>query len=403
LVERTLPQLESLGEDTDVNVFYQPLRTMPHSIAERARAQLARRFAEAVKTRLLPSYRELHDFLKSEYLPRARAGLALSELPLGQAWYAYLVKRSTATALTPAEIHSTGLAQVESLRGRMQAFLAETAFPGNLAGYIAYLRSDPHGRFASGEELLAAYRDLKSRAAQAVPASFAPPAVADYEIRSVPHGCEAAFPAAFYQGAALQAGRLAIVYVNATDLQVTPAYALETRSLNLGVPGHHLQRAIQLVREARPRFRRFAVFPGFSEGWGAYAASLGEELGFYKDPTTRFGALLAEMHAAAALVVDTGLHAKGWSRRQALDYLEAHTAMDETEAGAAVDRYSALPAASLAAGIGELAIRAIRQHAQQQLGAGFDTRAFHTELLEGGALPLDMLEAKMARWVQARP
>jgi uncharacterized protein (DUF885 family) len=403
LVERMLPQLEFLGEAADSNVFYQPLRALPQGIPESARPQLVRQFAAAVKTRLLPSYRELHDFLKSEYLPRARSGLALAELPLGEAWYAYLVRRSTATALTPAEIHSIGLAQVEGSRGRMQAFLAETAFPGNLAGYIAYLRSDPHGRYASGEDLLAAYRDLKNLAAQAVSASFALPAIADYEIRGVPRGCEAAFPAVFYQGAAPQTGRPAIVYVNSMNLPATPAYTLETRSLNAGVPGHHLQRAIQLARETRPRFRRFADFPGFSEGWGAYAASLGEELGFYKDPTMRFGELMAEMQSAAALVVDTGLHAKGWSRRQALDYLEAHAAMDETEAGAAVDRYSALPAAALAAGIGELKIRAIRQRAQQQLGAGFDARAFHSELLEGGALPLDMLEAKMARWMQAPP
>ncbi len=403
VVERTLPQLKLLGEDTPSNVFYLPLHAMPSAIPEPARAELARRFADAVKATLLPSYRELHAFLQTEYLPRARAGISLAELPLGDAWYAYLVRRSTTFATTPAEVHTQGLAQVDVLHARIESLLAEAAFAGNLPGFLASLRDSGHAAFAGGEDLLAAYRDLQAHANDAARALFVLPDDPAYEVRAVPHGCEAALPAVFYQAAAPNGAQPAIFYVDTADPAATPPYALQAQSLNVGVPGHHLQQTIQRTREASPRFRRFAVYPGFTEGWGAYAATLGPELGLATDPAARLGTLMAEMHDAVGLVIDTGLHAKGWTRKQALEYAQAHLPVDADQASVMVDRIAALPGAALAAGVGSLKIQSMRLRAQQQQGAGFDLRAFHTAVLAAGAMPLDMLESRLTSWMQTPP
>jgi uncharacterized protein (DUF885 family) len=219
----------------------------------------------------------------------------------------------------------------------------------------------------------------------------------------VPHGCESGQRAVFYQAAAPNGALPAIFYVDAADPEAAPPYTLLAHSLNAGVPGHHLQQTIQRTRPAAPQFRRFAEYPGFSEGWGAYAATLGPELGLATDPAARIGTLMAEMQDAVGLVVDTGLHAKGWTRKQALEYLQAHLPVDADQASAAVDRMAALPGAALAAGVGELKIESMRLRAEQQLGAGFDVRAFHTAVLADGAMPLDMLESRLTRWMQTPP
>ena len=402
LVERMLPQFALLAEDAPDNVFYLPLNAMPPNIPEPVRSDLRRRVAAAVRSTVLPSYRELHDFLKGEYLPVARGGLALADLPLGEAWYAHLVRSSTSTTATPAEVHALGVAQVESMHARLQSFLAETAFPGNLAGYLASLRADGRAFQPGGADLLAAYGELRAKTIEASRMLFVLPGDPTYDVRAVPHGCEAAYPPVFYQPAA-DAAAPGILYVNTGNPSAAPAYALEANALNEGVPGHHLQWIIQQARAAPPIFRRFASFPGFSAGWGAYAAALGPELGLAADPGARFGSLMAELSHAVALVVDTGLHSQGWTRKQAAEYLEVNLSADPAEAAAAVDRMAALPGEALAAGVGATRIQAIRLRTQQQMGAAFDVRAFHTELLSGGAMPLDILAQRMGRRMETPP
>jgi len=397
LVERMLPLLERLGEDTSANVFYVPMRTMPETIKDPERTRLGARLGSATKDKLLPAYRALHDFLQHEYLPRARTSLALTALPMGPSWYAYRIKRATGSLLTPNQIHSIGLAAVESIRVRMQPLLTGAPLAGAGAGAGAGgMRTAPN---ADGGELLNAYRDLKAQTLAALPTLFSAVPHSDFEIRPMAAFGEAETPL-YYQPAS-PGGTADILYVNVGTVAARPTVVISD-FLQQALPGHHLQFALQQERSDLPLFRRYGNEPAFVQGWGLYAASLGEELGLYRDDETKLGALLGQMRCAVTLVVDTGLHAKGWTRAQALDYLRAQLAVDDTAANLLIDRYVAMPGDALACKLGELKFQALRTRAQQVLGAQFDIREFHTEILKDGAMPLDILEAKMQAWMDAK-
>jgi uncharacterized protein (DUF885 family) len=380
LMERELPLLQGLGADTSANVFYIPLRTMPEAIKEPERTRLGQSVTSAVKDKLLPAYRELHDFIRREYLPRARVSLGLAALPLGPPWYTARVKRATGAQLTPNEIHGIGTAEVERIRARMLAQPAGAPPPSKV-------------------ELLDAYRELKVQTLAAMPTLFSAVPRADFEIRASGALREAATLLA-YQPAAPDVGTPAILYVN-TDPNAARSAEIAV-FLQQAIPGRHYQSALQRERADLPKFRRFGSEPVFVDGWALYAASLGEELGLYRDDEAKRGALLGQLKCAAALVVDTGLHAKDWTRAQAADYLRAKLGVDAAEANLMTDRFAALPGDALACKMGELRFRALRTHAQQALGTRFDIREFHTEILKDGAMPLDILEAKMQRWMDAR-
>ena len=381
LMQRMLPLLQVLGEDTSVNVFYVPLRTLPVTIKEPERTRLSTSLAGAVKGKLLPAYRELHDFIQSEYLPRARTSVELSALPLGDSWYATLARRATGTRLKPDEIHGIGLTEVDRIRARLLAL--------------------PAGAPAAGPgDLLSAYQDLKLQTLAAMPKLFSALPPADFEIRAFGPMSEAAALLAYR--AAPESGGPAILYVNTAPRLGRPA-AMETAGfLDEAIPGRHYQSALQQGRHDLPKFRIFATEPAFVDGWALYAASLGEEMGLYRDDGARRGALLGQMKCAVALVVDTGLHAQGWTRTQAVAYLRAQLPMDDADANLMTDRFVALPGDALACKMGELKIRSLLTQAQKLLGSRFDIRAFHAEILKDGAMPLDILEAKMQRWMQAR-
>jgi uncharacterized protein (DUF885 family) len=399
LVEEMLPTLAALGADTPANVFYQPLRSIPATAPDSQRNRLSDAISAAVRDRILPSYRSLHDFLRDEYLPRTRAGVGLSALPLGASWYAFLIKRETGTALAPADIHALGTAEVERLRGRLQALLAGTAYAGNYQGFYESLRRDPHLSYATPDALLSYYNDLKVQVAAALPALFSQAPQADFAIRRVESFREAAAPALSYQRATPNGITPAVLYVNAAGMAVQPVMADAAGFLREAEPGHHYQLTIQRERSDLPRFRRFGGEPAFVEGWGLYAASLGEELGLYRDAESKFAALLGQMQCAAGMVIDTGLHAQGWTRQQAIDYLHAQLPIDEAAAGDTVDRDLALPGAALACAMGMREISGLRAYAEKTLGARFDIRAFHDELLKDGAMPADILESKVKRWL----
>jgi uncharacterized protein (DUF885 family) len=382
LMERMLPLLQGFGEDTSANVFYVPLQTMPESVKEPERTRLISSLTGAVKDKLLPAYRELHAFIQSEYLPRARISVALSALPLGPSWYAFRVKRATGAQLTPNEIHGIGTAEVERIRARMLSLPVGAPLPPNA-------------------ELLNAYQELKVQTLAALPTLFSASPRGDFEIRASTLSSDAAAPLA-YQRAAPDGGSPAILYVNIEPNAVRPGDVAIAAFLQEAIPGRHYQSALQQERVDLPKFRRFGSEPAFVDGWALYAASLGDELGLYRDDEAKRGALVGQLKCAVALVVDTGLHAQDWTRAQAADYVRAQLGVDAADASLLTDRFVALPGDALACKMGELKFQALLTHARQALGARFDIRNFHSEILKDGATPLDILEAKMKVRMEAR-
>ena len=407
LMERTLPVLHAFGEDTSANVFYLALRTMPDTIKEPERTRLASSLNSAIKDKLLPAYREMHDFIQSEYLPRARTSVSLSVLPLGPSWYAYRLKLATDTQLTANEIHKIGLTEVERIRARL---LAVSTGPSPGAGPSPSTGTSPSSGTSSGSgtgastgagELLGATQELKMQTLSATPSLFSSVPRADFEIRALaPVNRGAALLT--YQRAAPDGRTPAILYVNTAPSSTGPVNVQIASFLREAIPGRHFQSALQQERNDLPSFRRFGTDPAFVEGWALYAASLGEELGLYRDDAARRNALLDQLKCAAALVVDTGLHAMDWTRARAVDYLHEQLAVDPADADLMIDRFVALPGDALACKMGELKFQALRSRAQQVLGSRFDVREFHSEILKDGAMPLDILEAKMKLWLDAR-
>jgi uncharacterized protein (DUF885 family) len=373
VIERMLPILERLGVDDSANVFYAPLRSMPEGIKDPERARLTRDLTHATAEKLLPAVRALHDFLQKEYLPRARTGIALSDLPLGREWYAFLVKKATGAAISPDEISRIGAAEVERI------------------GTI--LPREPAPIAAIG--LVNAYKELETQVQTALPAAFSEIPKSDLEIRGAEWLPRPA--ASLYYARSGPAG-VGTLFVN-TGRGATTTLSI-AGFLQEGLPGEHLQIALQQERADLPRFRRFGSEAAFTEGWGLYAASLGEALGLNGDESAKLDAAAAEMRCAVGLVVDPGLHAKGWTRGQAFDYLRAHLGLDDLDAQSLIDGYAASPAEALAC-VGAMKFRALRAQAQQRLGLRFDLREFHSEILQGGAMPLDILEAKMKGWMDA--
>ena len=446
VVERALPVLAALGEDSPTNVFFQPayprvapaaaalstgaetpdaasagaLRSAEASSAAEAtsgaeaagaappmsrltdeeRARLAAALNGVVRDKILPAYRTLHDFLQREYLPRSRGSVALSALPLGETWYAYLAKRATGGTSTVAELHIVGLTEVERSRARLQALLAETAFAGNAVGFAEYLRHDPRYSYRSVDELMSAYADLKTRVGAAAPSLFAPMPHADVEIHGVEVFRQATAPPLSYQRAMAYGKIPAILYVNTAGLDTSPAIGLTSQYLREAVPGHHYQLALQQARADLPTFRRFGGAPAFVAGWGLYAAALGEELGMYHDPEAKFGSLLAQLQCAVGLVIDTGIHGQHWTRPQAIDYVHTHLPLDDAAVANVVDRVIAIPGEALSCTVGFVKFQALRARAQQALGPRVDLQAFHEEVLKNGAVPLDLLDANVKQWTE---
>ncbi|MEP6884135.1 MAG: DUF885 domain-containing protein [Gammaproteobacteria bacterium] len=397
IMQRALALLQGLGEDTGANVFYVPVRTLPDAIKDPERTRLSVSLNGAVKDQLLPAIRELHDFIKSDYLPRARVSVAWASLPLGTSWYAYLVALNTDTRLTPSEIHNIGVAEVERIRTRLQSLPAGPP--------AAPAKSD-----VPAADPLTAYRDLKALALAAVPALFSALPKADFEITAA-NPLAGPGAALAYQRATEDGATPAILYVGG-GTGTTPATVDIAEFLQETVPGMHLQSALQQERVDLPKFRRWSAprygaqryggAPAFVDGWALYAVSLGEDLGLYRDDEAKRGAAFAQLRCAVALVADTGLHAKGWTRAQAVEYLRAQLALDEAGAALMTDSFVAEPGKALACKMGELEFQALRNRAQQALGDKFDYREFHGEVLRDGAMPLDILETKMKLWMEAR-
>jgi uncharacterized protein (DUF885 family) len=346
-----------------------------------------------------PAYQKLYDYLVRTYVPRSRESIGMSELPNGQAWYAYNVRVQTTTNRTPREIHEIGLREVKRIRGEMDSLIAATGFKGSFADFVKFLRTDPQFYFTDSASLVRAYRDIAKRIDPELVKMFGRLPRLPYGVTTIPSYMAKSQTTAYYQPGSLEAGRPGYYFVNTYALDTRPKWEMEALTSHEAVPGHHLQLALQQELTGIPEFRRFGGYTAFVEGWGLYAESLGPELGLYKDPYSKFGQLTYEMWRAIRLVIDTGIHSEGWSRQQAIDYFMANSAKTEHDIVVEVDRYIVNPGQALAYKSGELEIKALRAYAQHELGPRFDIREFHDQILGQGALPLDILDARIRAWV----
>ena len=403
LVERTLPQLAAqLVEKPEDSLYWGPIANLPASFTAEEKARLTTAYRAAITNQVIPSYRRLHDFLRDEYLSRARTSVGLDALPDGQAWYEYNVRNITTTDYTPAQLHEIGLREVERIHGEMRKVMQQVGFEGDLDEFFLFLNTDERFFHPSREALVAGYVDIKNRVDPQLPKLFEILPNADYEVRAVEPFREKSAAGGQYQAASEDGSRPGIFYANAYNLKARPKWAMESLSIHEGSPGHHFQISIQREQKDLPRFRRFGGYTAYSEGWALYAESLGPDLGVYQDPYQYFGRLEGELFRAIRLVVDTGLHSKGWTREQVIEYIAANSAQSNERRIAETERYIAIPGQAVAYKIGQIKISEMRARAERELGDRFDVRKFHTAVLADGALPLDLLEAKIERWIAAQ-
>ena len=398
---RALPGLlRTLREGLMDGALSAPLKRIPATIEPDIREKLLAAGNAALKDSAAPALRKLEDFIRNDYLPAAREPLAASSLPGGPGYYAFLVRQASGTELTPAEVHALGLKEVARLRAAMTQTIGRTGFKGTLAQFLVFARSDRRLFPTSADSLLARYRRTIARVEARLPELFGVLPAESIGVKPLGQAGAAGQVAAYYEAGT--PGRSAALVVNTARLDSQPLWEVETLALHEALPGHHLQVARAHALADLPAFRRHRWDDAFGEGWATYAESLGPELGFFKDPFSYFGYLNDEAFRAARLVVDTGIHAQGWTRQQAIDYLNANTANAAADNAVEVDRYIAQPAQALGYKIGQLRIRALRDKAQAALGPRFDLRRFHDALLGKGSLPLPLLEREMGQWLAAQ-
>lgn len=405
LMEKVLPQLEALANtDPEQSVFWGPIRTFPDAVAPTDRERLSASYRTLIRDRVAPAYRRLHDFVRDEYLPRARTTTAWSDLPDGAVWYAFLVRSNTTTNLSPDEIHALGLREVKRNLDLMDQVRVQIGYTGDRAAFFRHMRDDPRYYFSKPEEVLEACRSLQARVNATLPRLFDIAPRADYVVREVEAFRATSAAAASYQAGSADGTRPGIFYVNALALRRLPTYAMETLSLHEASPGHHFQISIAREDTGLPKFRRFGTFNvAYVEGWALYAETLGKDLGLYTDPLQWYGHLSGDQLRAMRLVVDTGLHHKGWSRQKAIDYMLQNSSMSEGDVVAEVERYIANPGQALGYKIGQLEILRLRRMAQERLGTKFDIKAFHRQVLTVGSVPLSVLDTNITEWTRGRP
>ena len=403
LMQRIPDQLSvQLVEFAADSPFFEPFASLPESFPAADRERLRAAATDTIEKTVLPAYRKLDRYFNRKYLPAARASIGLSELPNGSAWYEHRSRSFTTTKLSPDEIHRIGLNEVRRIRDEMQQVIDEVGFDGSFEEFLTHLRTDPQFYFDNAEDLYTEYLATTKRIDPQLVKLFGRLPRMPYGVEPVPDSIAPDTTTAYYNRPAADGSRAGIYYVNLYRPEVRPKYEIEVLSVHEAVPGHHLQLALQQELEDLPDFRRFMGFTAFVEGWGLYSERLGYDLGLYEDPYSRFGQLTYDMWRAVRLVVDTGMHYKGWTRQQAIDFFKDNAAKTEHDIVNEIDRYIAWPGQALAYKVGQLKILQIRSRAEVQLGDDFDIRAFHDELLGAGALPLDLLEQRMDKWLAAQ-
>jgi uncharacterized protein (DUF885 family) len=374
-------------------------RKFPPAIPEAERTELTERATDAYIRVVRPAFEKLRDFLGTRYLPVCRQATAASALPEGASFYAYNVKWHTTTAMSPQQIHEVGLAEVKRIRAEMDKVIAAAGFTGSYEEFVRFLRTDPRFYFTGADALVTAYRDIAKRADPELAPLFGRLPQSPYGVRVVPEAAAPSQTTAYYEPGAFKVGRPGYMFANTYKLEMRPKWEMEALTLHEAVPGHHLQISLAQELEGIPEFRKNSSYTSYVEGWGLYAESLGEEMGFYKDPYSKFGQLTYEMWRAVRLVVDTGLHSLNWTRQQAIEFFMANAAKTEQDIIVEVDRYIAWPGQALGYKLGQMKIRELRAMAAKQMGERFDLRRFHDVVLGEGAVPLDVLESRVKAWV----
>ena len=402
LMERVLPQIKAhVVDGVQDSLFYKPVTNMPESFSSNEKEWVTKNYEKAISEIIVPNYKKLHQFIEKQYIPKSRDTVGLGQLPGGKAWYDFQIKNNTTTSLTAEQVHKIGLDEVARIHKEMNGVMKEVGFKGSLKEFFDYTKKESKFYYTEREQLLKAYRDFQSTVDVLTPKLFEVFPKAGYEVRAVEAFREKSASGASYQSATPDGSRPGIFYVNAYDLSARPSWAVESLFLHEAAPGHHFQISIQQELDGIPKFRRFGGETAYVEGWGLYSESLGKELGVYQDPYQYFGALAAELWRAIRLVVDTGLHAKGWTRQQVLDYMYANAPVAEARAVSEAERFMAIPGQALAYKIGQLKIRQLRNKAERILGKNFNVKKFHTEVLKDGALPLPILEKKIDMWIKS--
>jgi uncharacterized protein (DUF885 family) len=398
---RSLPsQIEGqITDDPSRNPLYKPFESFPQDVSDSERARLITEGKRAVAESFTPAMKKFDAFIKETYLPVARKEIGASSLPDGAVYYQYAIRQHTTTNLTAKEIHEIGLKEVARIRKEMEGIIEKVGFKGTFQEFLTFLRTDARFYYTNAEDLLAGYALIAKRADGKLPALFAELPRTPYGLRVIPDYEAPAQTTAYYQPGAADGSRAGLYMINTYKLDTRPKYEMEALSLHESVPGHHLQIARAQELKALPDFRRNASYTAYVEGWGLYAESLGSEMGFYQDPYSKFGQLTYEMWRACRLVVDTGMHALGWSRQRAIDFMKENTAKTENDIVVEIDRYIVWPGQALAYKIGELKIKELRARAKRELAARFDVRKFHNAVLDDGPLPLDLLERRINDWI----
>ena len=385
-----------LAED---NPLYAPFKHFPEGIPEGTREEYQVQGAAAIREMVNPAWRRFGEFLEKEYLPACSDSIAAENLPDGEAYYALRVRDNTTTDLTPDQIHDIGLSEVARIRAEMEMVMAQVKFRGDLQAFFRFLRTDKRFFYKTGEELLDGYRSLAKRIDPELVKLFGRIPRTPYGVVPIPQSDAPNTTTAYYQQPAEDGSRAGYFYANLYKPETRPKWEMEALTVHEAVPGHHFQIALAQELGELPKFRRVGEYTAFVEGWGLYSESLGGELGLYTDPYSKFGQLTYEMWRAVRLVVDTGIHHKGWTREQAINFFSENAAKTENDIAVEVDRYISWPGQALAYKIGELKIKALRRRAESALGDKFDVRSFHDVVLGSGAIPLDVLESNVDRWI----
>lgn len=403
LMDRVVPQLAAqVVRQPEDSPFWAPFKALPAGLPAADQARLQAEARRVIGTAVLPAYARFDRFFRERYLPRTRTSVGLWDTPDGTAAYADRITYHTTTTMSAEEIHAVGLAEVARIRGEMAKVMAEVGFQGTLEEFFQHLRTDPQFYYKTPDELFRAYVVAAKLIEPELPKLFGKLYRTPFGLRPIPDTSAPTTTTAYYSGPSADGRRAGYYYVNLYRPEVRPKYEIEVLTVHESVPGHHLQIALAQEQGDQPLFRRFSGYTAYVEGWALYSERLGYDLGLYKDPYSRFGQLTYDMWRAVRLVVDTGLHAKRWSRQQAIDYFKANAAKTEADIVNEIDRYIGHPGQALAYKVGQLRILALRAEAERELGDRFDIRGFHDAVLATGAVPLDVLNDAVHGWIAAR-
>ncbi len=400
VVERLLPQLQNhFGVPPEKTDFWQPITKFPADIPAADRERLRSAYAAKIATVIEPSYQKLYAYLEKDYLPHANATPGLGALPNGAALYAYDVKAHTTTTMTPAQINALGLSEIERITRELDEVRKSVHFQGSLQDFRASVRSDVSLHFQSPDEVIPAYQEALGRILPRLPPLFDVYPKAKLEIKALPDSAKQYQGNGNYQEAAADGSRPGILWINIYSPGIKDKFIVMTTTLHETYPGHHFQTSLAAETERMPAFRRFTFFNAYGEGWALYCESLGKEMGLFEDPWQYYGHLMNQMLRANRLVIDTGIHAMGWSTEQGIAWMMERSSMNRPQAAAEVERYVAYPAQALSYMVGQLDIAALRAKAEKELGPRFDVRQFHDQILLGGSMPLAVLDRKVDQWI----